>query len=149
MSIKIITKNKRAYFDYELLLKVEAGLVLQGTEVKSLRAGKAQINEAFVNIDHKNEAWIHNMSIPPYSHGNRANHPEKRKRKLLLNKKQINTIQKEMHIKGLTLIPTILYFKKSLAKIEIVLARGKKAFDKRQDAMKKSVEKKLQKKDYS
>ena len=85
MGIKIITKNKRAYFDYELLLKVEAGLALQGTEVKSLRDGKAQISEAFVSIDNKGEAWINNMSIPPYANGNRANHPEKRKNALVVD----------------------------------------------------------------
>lgn len=149
MTIKVIAKNKRAFFDYQLSLKVEAGLVLQGTEVKSLRNGKANITDAFVSIDSKSEAWINNMSIPPYEQGNRANHLEKRKRKLLLSKKQIIEIQTQIHSKGLVLVPLSLYFKDSLAKIEIGLGRGKKTYDKREDAAKKTVERKLRSGDYS
>lgn len=145
MGIKIIAKNKRAHFDYILLQKIEAGLVLTGTEVKSLRLGKASIREAFVQIDQSEEAWIHQMSIPPYDFGNRSNHQEKRKRKLLLSKKEIQKIHHELQTKGLTLIPTMLYFKKSLVKVEIALGKGKKLFDKRQSEAKKAVEKRLRK----
>ena len=143
MGVKIITKNKRASYDYQLLEKVEAGLVLQGTEVKSLRDGKAKISEAFIAIDKHKEAWIHNMSIPQYEFGNIANHKETRKRKLLLNKKEIENLQHQIQAKGLTVIPLALYFKGSKVKLEIALGRGKKLFDKRQDKAKKDAQKKI------
>lgn len=143
MGVKIITKNKRASYDYQLLEKVEAGLVLQGTEVKSLRDGKAKISEAFIAIDKHMEAWIHNMSIPQYEFGNIANHKETRKRKLLLNKKEIENLQHQIQAKGLTVIPLALYFKGSKVKLEIALGRGKKLYDKRQDNAKKDAQKKI------
>ena len=129
MSIKLIAQNKRASYDFFLEEKFEAGLVLQGTEVKSLRNGKAQINESYIAIDDKNEAWIYNMSIPQYQFGTYANHLETRKRKLLLNQKEIFAIVKAQATKGLTIVPTKLYFKDSRVKIEIALAKGKKLFD--------------------
>lgn len=143
MGIKIIAKNKRASFDYFLERKFEAGMVLTGTEVKSLRNGKVSINEAHITIDDKGEVWAHNISIPPYEFGNIHNHEETRKRKLLLSKKEIAEIGHEMSIKRLTLIPTAIYFKDSLIKLEIALAKGKKLHDKREDSAKKDVERKL------
>lgn len=148
MGIKIITKNKRAGYDYFLEEKFEAGLVLQGTEVKSLREGKANINDAFVTIDGHGEAWIQNMTIPHYKFGNITNHEETRKRKLLLNAKEINEIVKNIQLKKLTVVPTALYFKDSRVKIEIALAKGKKMYDKRETEAKRDVDRKLRQKDY-
>ena len=135
MGIKIIAKNRRAHYDYFIHETYEAGLVLLGTEVKSLGAGKAQINEAFVTIDQPGEAWIHQMHIAHYEHGNRHNHPETRKRKLLLHKKEIAAIRDRVQRESLTIIALKVYFKRSHAKVEIGLAKGKKHFDKR-EAMK-------------
>lgn len=148
MGVKIICKNQRAGYDYFLEEKYECGMVLVGTEVKSLRAGKGQINEAYVVIDSSGEAWLQNASIPVYEFGNINNHAEARKRKLLLKKEEIIQIEKKMSIKGYTLIPTALYFKDSLVKCEIALAKGKKLFDKRDTAAKKDVERKLRQGQY-
>ena len=143
MGIKIVAKNKRAGYDYYLENKFEAGIVLVGTEVKSVRNGKVQLNEAFVTVDDRNEVWVHNMLISHYDHGNRFNHVETRKRKLLLNEKEIFELQKAIAQKGLSVVPTIIYFKKSLVKIEIALAKGKKLHDKRQTEAKRDVERKI------
>jgi SsrA-binding protein len=143
MGIKVISKNKRAGYDFFLEEKYEAGLMLQGTEVKSLRAGKCVMTDAYCTIDKNNEVWIYNLMIPQYEFGNRQNHQEGRKRKLLLNKKEIENISKSMKTKGQTLIATMIYFKGSLIKIEIALAKGKKLFDKRESKKEKEVEKKL------
>ncbi len=148
MGIKIICKNKRAGYDYFLEDKYECGVSLLGTEVKSLRLGKGIINEAFVTIDSKGEVWLQNATIPHYEFGNINNHPETRKRKLLLKKEEISQINKKMLTKGQTIIPLALYFKDSLVKCEIALARGKKLFDKRDTAAKKDVERKLRKGQY-
>lgn len=145
MGIKIITKNKRASYDFFIEDKYECGLVLLGTEVKSLRQGKAIINEAFVTIDYHGEAWLQNATIPHYDFGNINNHSETRKRKLLLKKQEILHIQKKMATKGHTLIPLSIYFKDSLAKCQIALAKGKKLYDKREASAKKDVERKLRK----
>lgn len=143
MGIKIITKNQRAGYDYFIEDKYEAGLELLGTEVKSLRAGKAIITEAFVTLDAKGEAWLINATIPHYDFGNINNHPETRKRKLLLHREEITQISRTMSIKGYSIIPLSLYFKDSLVKCEIALVKGKKAFDKRETTAKKDVERKL------
>jgi SsrA-binding protein len=142
-----ICVNKRAGHDYELLEKVEAGLVLTGTEVKSLRLGKANITEAFVIISGQ-EAWVQQMQIAQYSFGNRENHEEFRKRKLLLSKKQIQTIEQRLKQGHLTVIPLRLYFKDAYAKIEIAIGRGKREYDKRADLLKKDVARKIQRADY-
>lgn len=146
--IKIITKNKRASFDYVLEDKYEAGMKLQGTEVKSLRAGKCTMNEAYCTIDKNNEIWVNQLHIPPYQFGTYDNHNETRKRKLLLNAKEIQFIQKSLATKGQTLVPTKLYFKGSLVKIEIALAKGKKLFDKREASKAKDIEKKIRQGQY-
>jgi SsrA-binding protein len=144
MGVKIITKNKRASYDYFLEERYEAGLMLQGTEVKSLRQGKANIADAFITIDKKDEAWVHNMKIPLYEFGNISNHKEDRRRKLLLNHKEIAELKMAVQAKGMSILPVALYFKKSLVKLEIALGKGKKLHDKRQDKAKKDVERKLQ-----
>ena len=143
MGIKIIAKNKRASYDYFLEEKFEAGIALQGTEVKSLRDGKCSIGEAYVTIDKNHEVWVYNLNIPKYQFGTYDNHDETRKRKLLLRSEEIKQIEKALATKGQTLVPTIIYFKKSLVKVEIALAKGKKLYDKRADTAKKDVERKL------
>ena len=143
MGIKIIARNKRASFDYALKEKFEAGLMLQGTEVKSLRLGKATIAESYITIDSNFEAWIYNLHIPQYEFGNIHNHQEDRKRKLLLHEKEIHLIKHKMKAEGMTIVPTSLYFKNSYVKLEIALGKGKKLHDKRADKAKKDVEKKL------
>jgi SsrA-binding protein len=143
MGVKIICKNQRAGYDYFLEDKYECGVSLLGTEVKSLRLGKGMINDAYVTIDSKGECWLQNATVPHYEFGNINNHVETRKRKLLLNREEINQINKKMSTKGYTLIPLALYFKDSLVKCEIALAKGKKLFDKRDTAAKKDVERKL------
>ena len=148
MSIKIIAKNKRASFDFQLIEKFEAGIELRGTEVKTLRAGKVSLAESFIDIDKNGEAWIVNMTIPHYEFGNINNHEETRRRKLLLKKDEIEGIAHEAKAQRLTIVPTMIYFKSSRVKLEIALARGKKQHDKRADSMKKDVERKLQRGNY-
>ena len=148
MGIKIICKNQRAGYDYFLEEKYECGMALLGTEVKSMRQGKGIINEAYVTIDSNGEAWLQNATIPHYDFGNINNHPETRKRKLLLKREEIHQIEKKMATKGYTLIPLALYFKDSLVKCEIALAKGKKLFDKRDTSAKKDVERKLRQGQY-
>ncbi len=148
MGIKVIVKNKRASYDYFLEEKFEAGIELQGTEVKSIRDGKVKITEAFVSVDNKNEVWVQNMHIAHYEFGNINNHRETRKRKLLLNKKEIELLIKGMGARGLTIVPTMIYFKGSRVKLEIALAKGKKLHDKRDSAAKKDVERKLRQGQY-
>jgi SsrA-binding protein len=149
VAIKIIIKNKKASYEYFLQEKIEAGMQLQGTEVKSIRNNKVQILDAYVQIDGNLQVWIHNMRISPYEFGNIQNHTETRKRKLLLNKKEIIYIQRQMVSKGLTLIPTMLYYKNGKVKLEICLAKGKKLHDKRQSSIEKEVKKNIKKGDYN
>jgi len=146
--VKLIARNKRASYDYFLEDSFEAGLVLQGTEAKSLRAGNCTMTEAFAIIDAKGEAWVHQLRIAPYEFGNYANHTETRKRKLLLNRVEISKIQKALATKGLSLVPTKLYFKGSLVKIEISLVKGKQQHDKRQATADKDVARKLQQRSF-
>ncbi|MBK24469.1 MAG: SsrA-binding protein [Halobacteriovorax sp.] len=149
MGKKIIAKNKRASYDYFLEEKFEAGLSLVGTEVKSLRAGKVSIAEAWIDVDKNGEAWIQNMTIPHYEFGNINNHQETRKRKLLLNRKEIDRLLHQVKAQKMTIVPTIIYFKNSYVKMEIALGRGKKQHDKRQDQAKKDIDRKLKQRDYS
>jgi len=145
--IKIIANNKKARHDYAILETYEAGLVLQGTEVKSLRLGKCSIKEAYVQIK-DDEAWLMGATISLYSHGNMNNHEEQRSRKLLLHKKEIRKIETEVKTQRVSVIPTKIYFSKGKVKIEIGLGKGKRKYDKRQDEAKKSAEKKLRQGDY-
>jgi SsrA-binding protein len=125
-----IAQNKKARFEYEILETVEAGIVLKGTEVKSLRGRAASIGDAFVTVK-EGEAFIHQMSISPYEMGNRFNHDDKRVRKLLLHKKEIDRYFGKVREKGLTIIPLKLYFKNGKAKLLIALGKGKAQYDKR------------------
>jgi SsrA-binding protein len=127
---KLIAQNKKARHDYHIEDTYEAGLVLMGTEVKSLRAGRASLVDGFVDIE-GNEAWLHGVHIPEYSQGTWTNHSARRKRKLLLNRAEIDKIERRVNEKGLTIVPLSLYFLDGRAKVEIALARGKKTWDKR------------------
>ena len=134
--IRLIANNKKAFHDYFIDEKFEAGIALHGTEVKSLRMGKCSIKESFVTI-HKGEVLINHMHISPYEKGNIFNKDPLRIRKLLLHRYEINKIEAKLKEKGLTLVPLKVYFKDSLVKVEIGMARGKKLYDKRQDIAKK------------
>lgn len=127
---KIVAQNKKARHDYHIEDTWEAGLVLMGTEVKSLRAGRASLVDGFVDVDN-GEVWLHSVHIPEYAQGTWTNHSARRKRKLLLNRSEIDKIDRELSEKGLTIVPLSLYFKDGRAKVEIALAKGKKQYDKR------------------
>src|ERR671914_439571 len=127
---KLIAQNKKARHDFHIEDTFEAGLVLQGTEVKSLRMGRASIGDGFVDID-DHEAWLHGVHIPEYTQGTWTNHAARRKRKLLLHRIEIDKIERRVNEKGLTVVPLSLYFVDGRAKVEIGLARGKKSWDKR------------------
>ncbi len=129
---KLIAKNRRAFHEYEILERYEAGLELTGTEVRSLRENNCQLTDCFVLI-RGGEAWLHNVHIAPYSNGNIANVDPDRKRKLLLHKKEIRLIEQKVRERGMAVVPISMYFKEnSLVKVEIAVARGKKIHDKRQ-----------------
>ena len=127
---KLIAQNKKARHDYHIEDTYEAGLVLMGTEVKSLRMGRASLVDGFVDIE-GDEAWLHGVHIPEYTQGTWTNHSARRKRKLLLNRHEIDKIERRVNEKGLTVIPLALYFLDGRAKVEIALAKGKKSWDKR------------------
>ena len=135
-AIKLVANNKKAYHDYFIEEKYEAGIELFGTEVKSIRLGKCSIKEAFVNID-RGEAFIEGMNISPYEKGNIFNREPLRKRRLLLHKREIMKLAGQ--VKGYTIMPLQVYFKNGRVKIEIGLARGKKLYDKRDDLRKKAM----------
>lgn len=139
-NIKVVATNRKASFEYFLLEKFEAGLSLQGSEIKSIRAGQVSIVEAYVDIEGGEEAWLVEAHIAPYAQANRFNHDPKRKRRLLLHKKQIREIWNQVRQKGMTVVPTRIYLKDGRAKIEIALARGKKAYDKRESIAKRDRE---------
>jgi len=129
---KLIVDNRRARHDYHLTDKVEAGLVLSGTEVKSLRGGQATLQQAYAEV-REGEAWLNGLHIPEYVEGNRANHDPDRPRKLLLHRREIERIYAQVREKGFTVVPTRVYFKDGRVKVELALARGKELRDKRRD----------------
>jgi SsrA-binding protein len=136
-------KNRSAYFEYFIDIKYDAGIVLLGTEVKSLREGKASFNDSYCII-HKGEAWIKNFHIAEYSHGTINNHEPLRERKLLLNKKEIKKIESKLKEKGYTLIPLRIFFnEKNLAKVEIGLGKGKKMHDKRESIKQRETQREM------
>ncbi|WP_107771375.1 SsrA-binding protein SmpB [Nocardioides sediminis] len=127
---RLIAQNKKARHDYHIEDTFEAGMVLQGTEVKSLRAGRASLVDGFVDLD-GGEVWLHGVHIPEYAQGTWTNHAARRKRKLLLNRAEITKLERKVSDKGYTIVPLSLYFKDGRAKVEIALAKGKKEYDKR------------------
>jgi SsrA-binding protein len=134
-ALKTVARNRRARFEFDLLEKVEAGIVLTGTEVKSLRNGKASLEESYAGID-RGEVWLYGCDIPEYLQANRMNHKPKRPRKLLLHRREIDKLLAKASERGLTIVPLRIYFKDGIAKVEISVARGRKTYDKR-EALKK------------
>ena len=141
---KLIANNKKAYHDYFIEEEYEAGIALHGTEVKSLRQGHCSVKESFIRIDN-NEVMIYGMHVSPYEKGNIFNRDPLRPKKLLLHRYEINKLMGKIKEKGMTLVPLRVYFKGSLVKVEIGLARGKKLYDKRQDIAKKDQRREAEK----
>ena len=139
---KLIAKNPTAYHNYDIQDKIEAGIVLSGTEIKSIRNGKANLKDSYAVIK-KDEVYIVGMHISPYEHGNIFNKDPLRDRKLLLNRREINKLVGLINQKGCSLVPINMYFKGSLVKIELGIGKGKKLYDKRQDIAKKDAERRI------
>jgi SsrA-binding protein len=137
---KEIINNRHAFHEYYILDKYEAGIVLQGTEVKSVMIGRIQLKESYVTV-REGEIWLFNAHISPYSHGNRNNHEPLRTRKLLLHRREIAKLEKETIQKGMTLVVTRIYWKNGRIKFEVGVAKGKKLYDKRETEMKRTIEK--------
>ncbi|GIL31301.1 SsrA-binding protein SmpB [Actinocatenispora comari] len=139
---KLVASNKRARHDYAILDTYEAGMVLTGTEVKSLRAGRASLTDAFAHLD-RGEVWLYGMHVPEYVNGTWTNHAPRRTRKLLLNRREIEKIAGKLNESGVTLVPLSVYFNNGYAKVELGLARGKKTWDKRQDLAKRDADREI------
>jgi SsrA-binding protein len=139
MPDKILSTNRAAYHEYHILETFEAGVQLTGTEVKSARAGRVNLKDAYAMV-REGEAWLFNAHISPYAHGNRENHEPTRTRKLLLHKGEIERLRSRVQEKGLTLVPTKFYFKNGFIKCELAVARGKKLYDKRETEARKTQE---------
>lgn len=143
--MKIINTNRKARHDYFLLDTYEAGIVLTGTEIKSIRVNGVNLKECFVRISNDMQAYIVNLHIAQYKMGNRFNHDETRERKLLLHKKEIRKMYQEMKEQSLTIVPTKIYFTKGIVKLEIAMARGKKNYDKREVEKEKDANREIAK----
>ena len=143
-SVKLVANNKKAYFDYFIEDKYEAGVALHGTEVKSIRMGKCSIKEAYIKIEN-GEVFIYGMHISPYEKGNIFNKDPMRIKKLLMHKYEINKIAGKMQLKGYTLVPLQVYLKGSLVKVEVGIAKGKKLYDKRESIAKKDMKREAEK----
>jgi SsrA-binding protein len=141
---KVVASNKKARHDYAILDTYEAGMALTGTEVKSLRAGRASLVDAFGHVSN-GEIFLHGMHIPEYAQGTWTNHEPRRVRKLLLNRLEISRLVGKLQESGLTLVPLSVYFSDGWAKVELGLARGKKSYDKRQDLAKRDADREIQK----
>ena len=137
--IKIVARNRKAKFEYELLDSYEAGIELRGTEIKSIRAGQISLAEAYVRTNGK-QAWLVGAHIAPYDQASAFNHDPERERRLLLHKKEIQALFDSIRLKGLTIIPTQVYLKNGRAKVEIAVAKGKRQFDKRESIKKRDME---------
>lgn len=142
MNTKLIAKNPTAYHNYNIENKLEAGIVLYGTEIKSIRNGKANLKDSYANIKN-GEVFVYGLHISPYEHGNIFNRDPLRARKLLLNKKEINKLVGLINQKGYSLIPLNMYFKGNLVKLELGIGKGKKLYDKRQDLAKKDAQRQI------
>ena len=138
-----VARNKKAYHDYHVLDEIEAGIVLLGTEVKAIREHRVNLKDSFARVQ-GGEVWLENCHIGAYEHGNRENHAPRRRRKLLLHRREINKIVGKAKRKGLTLVPLALYFKNGKAKVRLAVARGKNTYDKREAKRKKVVEREIQ-----
>ncbi len=143
MSIKVVATNRKARHQYQFQDTLEAGLVLMGTEIKSIRAGRVSLQEGFVLVE-GGEAWLVNVHIAPYDAASRQNHEPRRRRKLLLHRREINRLKSRAQEKGFTIVPTKLYLKDGRAKVEIALARGKRQYDKRQALAKRDSKRQVE-----
>ena len=143
MGIKVVATNRKAHHQYQILDSFEAGLVLLGSEIKSIRAGRVSLQEGFVLFE-GGEAWLVDVHIAPYDPASRQNHEPKRRRKLLLHRREIMRLQSRVQEKGFTVVPTRLYLKDGRAKIEIAVARGKKLYDKRQAISERDSERQIE-----
>ena len=137
--IKVVARNRKAKFEYELLEFFEAGIELRGTEIKSIRAGQVSLSEAYVRTNGK-QAWLVGAHVAPYEQASAFNHDPERERRLLLHKKEIKTLFDSIRQKGMTIVPTQIYLKEGRAKVEIALAKGKRQYDKRQSIKKRDME---------
>lgn len=140
--VRVVSDNRRARFHYEILEVFETGVELVGTEVKSLRAGQANLQDSFARIE-DGELWLYNCHISPYDHGNRFNHEPTRKRKLLAHKREILKLSQRIKEKGLTLVPLRIFFRRNWVKVDLAVARGKQLYDKRQSIAKRETKRKL------
>ncbi len=136
--IKIVSQNRKAKFEYELFDRFEAGVELKGTEIKSIRARQVSLAESYIRTNGK-QAWLVGANIAPYDQASVFNHDPERERRLLLHKREINTLWDGVRLKGMTIVPTKMYLKNGLAKLEIALAKGKRQYDKRQDIKKRDM----------
>jgi SsrA-binding protein len=143
MAEKLIAENRRARHDYQLLERFEAGIALTGTEVKSLREGRTTMAQSYADV-RDGEAWLHGLEIATYDQGNRANHEPMRPRKLLLHRREIDSLYGMVREKGLTLVPTRIYFKDSRVKVELAVARGKEQRDKRRDVVERDAKRQME-----
>ena len=143
MDIKVVATNRKARFEYFILEEFEAGLSLQGSEIKSIRAGQISLAEAYIRVDGKN-AWLVEAHVAPYEQANRNNHDPKRPRRLLLHKKEIKKLWDAIRQKGVTIIPTRVHLKGGRAKLEIAIARGKKLYDKRAAIAKRETDREIE-----
>ncbi len=137
--VKAVATNRKAYHDYHVIETVEAGIVLTGTEIKSIREGQVSLRDGFAAI-RKGEVWLQNVHIAPYHHGNRENHEPRRERKLLLHRREINRLVSKVKERGWTLVPVRMYLKHNRAKVELALVRGKRQYDKRKDIAKRDAD---------
>ncbi len=143
MGIKVVATNRKARHEYEIIETMEAGIVLTGTEIKSVREGKVSLKEGFAIIK-DGEVWLMDVHIAPYTHGHRDNHDPRRPRKLLLHRREIDRLQGKLQEKGWTLVPLKMYLKNNRAKVELALVRGKKKYDKRKAIAKRDAEREMQ-----
>ncbi len=147
MNVKVVATNRKAGFEYFLLERFEAGLSLQGSEIKSIRGGQVSLAEAYVRVD-DHEAWLVEAHIAPYEQANRFNHDPKRPRRLLLHQKEIRELWDAVRQKGMTIVPTRIYLKQGRAKLEIAIAKGKKMYDKRQAIAKRDLEREFSRREH-
>lgn len=138
-TVKVIARNRKARHDYHIEETFETGIVLQGTEVKSIRLGRVNLKDSFALVE-EGEVFLYNMHVAPYCHGNRFNHEPERKRKILLHKREIKGLIGKIMQKGVTLVPLSIYLKHNLIKVELALVKGKKQYDKRRDIMKREAQ---------
>lgn len=143
MGTKTVATNRKARHEYFILETHEAGIVLQGSEIKSIRAGQISLGEAYIRVDGR-EAWLEDAHIAPYEQANRFNHDPRRPRKLLLHQKEIHRLWNEIRQKGVTIIPLSVYLKEGKAKVEIAVAKGKKLYDKRADMAKRDAKREIE-----